>query len=234
VPRSVRVTAMKRALFVLGALGALGVAHAQQAGEQPSWASQAVQAPPTVGLPGSGGIPANPYEGVSPGSPNPPPRAAQVRGADRALVTWPGFQMTPGGSRVFVQTSRPVSFNQTGGQNRFVVHLRNCRIHTKNNRNPLVTRHFNTPVARAFLVARRRDVELVVELRSGVTPTVRQETGSDGFQFLFLDFPEGAFLPADPDSVPVPSWQPSSAPSSPEGSEESPPETIDEGAGPTQ
>lgn len=221
------------------AIGLLGsVAVAQQATDSPSWATPAAQpaAPPTVGLPADSVIPDNPYEGVTPGTPNPPPRVAQIARAGRTLVTWPGFQMTSGGSRIFVETSAAVSFQETRGPNRFVVLLRNCKIHTRNNRNPLVTRHFNTPVRTAFLVPRRRDVELVVELRGEVSPSISQGDGPNGFRFLFIDFPGGAWLPGGEDSEIVPSFQsPSSSPESLEGAEEMPPEMQPEtgGAGPT-
>lgn len=227
---------MNRTLLVLcGTIPSLA-AHAQTQPTQPSWASPALQQqeqapPPTVGM--EGAIPPNPYEGVVPGESNPPPRMGQIANAGRPLVTWPGFQMTATGSRVFVQTSGAVGFDETRGANRVSILFRNCRIHTRNNRNPLVTRHFNTPVSTAYLVTRRNSVELVVELRSQVAPSITTGEGAGGFRFVFVDFPAGSFLPAGADSVPVPSWQPSAS-SEPEGAEEVPEPMMPEGAGPTE
>ncbi|MCC7539393.1 MAG: hypothetical protein IT379_24425 [Deltaproteobacteria bacterium] len=138
------------------------------------------------------------YMGVVPGSPNRPPRMWRRRRLAR-VVTWPGFQMTDAGSRVFIQLTQPVVVQEQQGVRSLTVTLRGARISVFNNRRPLVTTHFNTPVLRARLQQRRRDVLLVIELRDTVTPTITQGTGVDGYHFLFIDFPPGTYVaPPDP------------------------------------
>ena len=128
------------------------------------------------------------YEGVTPGTDNPPPRAQRLNKRDR-VVTWPGFQvLSNGSSRFFVQSTRPVSFDVRKSNKRFEVLIRRNKIHLANNRHPLETQHFETPVTRAYLKPRGRDVALVFELRDKVTPTVTQKRSDDGYNYLFVEF----------------------------------------------
>jgi hypothetical protein len=119
-------------------------------------------------------------------------------------VTWPGFQSTGQGSRIFVQMSRPAHMETLVGPSRIVFRLTDSVISTRNNRNPLDTSQFNTPVSRAFLRTVRRDVELVVELRAAVQPNVTSGPGEGGFHFVFIDFPGGDWLPHGQPAVPDP------------------------------
>jgi len=144
------------------------------------------------------------YQGVVPGSPNPPPRARVGRRNDRTVITWPGFQVAGQGSRIFIQTSRPVSVQESRGPSRLIYRLPNSVISTRNNRNPLVTSHFNTPVATAFLRRAGRDVELVIVLRAEVSPSVTNSPGDNGLQFVFIDFPAGNWLPDGPPPIAEP------------------------------
>ncbi len=143
------------------------------------------------------------YQGVTPGTPNPPPRIRGRRGR-RPVVTWPGFQISPQGTRIFVQTSQPVAVQGTAGPSRLVYRLPGFVISTRNNRNPLVTAHFNTPVTSAYLRRVGRDVELVIVLRAQVEPMVSNAPGENGLQFVFFEFPSGDWLPAGPPPVAEP------------------------------
>jgi AMIN domain-containing protein len=142
-----------------------------------------------------------PYQGVIPGTSNPPPRVRLARSVRRTVVTWPGFQVSDQGSRIFVQTSHPVAAQESRGPSRLVYRLPGCVISTRNNRNPLVTTHFNTPVSQAYLRRSGHDVELVIELRSSVTPRVSNGPGDGGMQFLYVEFPPGDYLPQGPPPV---------------------------------
>jgi hypothetical protein len=79
--------------------------------------------------------------------------------------------------------------------------LKNARTHLRNNRRWLETRFFNTPVRRARIERRGRrgsnDLVFVFAMRQGATPTVTTGTGENGFQFLYVDFPAGDYLPAE-------------------------------------
>jgi hypothetical protein len=130
------------------------------------------------------------YGGVTPGMPALPPglrRARRPGGVVR--VAWPGFQMVPGGSRVFVvlTAQQPVVEASRNGRVR-VYHIPSAGIMLSNNRRALITEAFATPVSRAFLRPGRGGTDLVVELRADVEPTVSQETNAQGFHYVFVNF----------------------------------------------
>jgi hypothetical protein len=80
-------------------------------------------------------------------------------------LNWLGFQQLKEASRVFVRTTEPVRFSIDNSQeNLIVVVLENTRIPLRNNRRPLDTQFFNSPVR---LVAPK-----VIE---GPSPSVRIE-----------------------------------------------------------
>lgn len=136
------------------------------------------------------------YAGVSPGSGHAPPRAPEPGGSGPVLMTWPGFQARPdGASRFFLQTTGPVQVEQKHEDGRFVVVLKGCRLHLRNNRRPLETRYFNTPVSSARIERRGRDLAFVMSLRADVTPVVSTQSGANGYNFVLLEFPAGNYLP---------------------------------------
>ncbi len=140
--------------------------------------------------------PVGSYAGVTPGSGNLPPRAPAQPGASQ-LMTWPGFQERPdGASRFFVQTTQPVTHEMRREQGRVVILLRNTQLHLRNNRRPLETRYFNTPVSRARIERRGHDLAFVLEMRADVTPSVSEQPAENGYHYLFVEFPSGDFLPA--------------------------------------
>ena len=145
------------------------------------------------------------YNGVEPGEAQPPPAFRRVvrrqqRRRRRALIlTWPGFApLGDGSSRFFIQTTEPMSPQVTVEDNRVVVLFTNTAIHLTNSRRWLETRFFNTPVLRARLERRRRDMALVLVLRQGVrvTPRVASEAAPGGnFHYTYVDFPPGDYAP---------------------------------------
>lgn len=113
-------------------------------------------------------------------------------------MTWPGFQQRPdGASRFFLQTTAPVQIEERAEANRFVLVLKDTGLHLRNNRRPLETRYFNTPVRKADIERRGRDLAFVLDLRAQVRPVVSQEAAENGYNFVFLSFPAGSFLPED-------------------------------------
>lgn len=159
------------------------------------------------------------YTGLVPGDASAPPHVqSRLRRAGRGrraakLMTWPGFQARGDqGSRIFVQMSGEIAYERADQPNRIVVLLKNASIGVRNSRLPLETRFFNTPVARANVVRRGRDLALVLDMRNAVTPTLRTEPGPDGTQLLFVEFPAGDFLPPELSSVPATEPIPLNAP----------------------
>jgi hypothetical protein len=132
------------------------------------------------------------YAGVTPGSTEYAVlrRWARRRSRDgRVVVAWPGFQMTQGGSRLFLAVSAVPRMTPVNEPGRLVYRLERASVPLRNNRRVLETAAFETPVARAYLRPRRGSVDLVIELRaSGVQPTQTQQPGPDGITFIMLDF----------------------------------------------
>lgn len=134
------------------------------------------------------------YHGTRPGRGNRLPRVEELKGRAGGWVTWPGFQMREdGGSRLFLQTTRPLVYMRTAGKQRFTLHFENARVHLSNNRNPLITEFFNTPVRSAGLKRRGKHVDLVVELKTAAAETVVQYRDDDGYHYLIIDFPPGDY-----------------------------------------
>jgi hypothetical protein len=130
------------------------------------------------------------YSGVRPGKvalpPHPPPAAGPP------MLTWSGFMMTEGGSRVFLQMTREVPYTVSQSTRELTVMLRGCRIHRRNNARPVNTSFFATPVAKVQARQQGQDVKVVIGLRKPVQVQPRLEAGEAGYQFLMFDFPAEA------------------------------------------
>jgi hypothetical protein len=113
------------------------------------------------------------------------------------MVTWPGFEQSSAGSRFFVQSTRPITFGRADQPTQVVVVLQNTRIHLRNNRNPLVTAHFSTPVAGARLRRRGRHTHLILDMKVEAQPRIRQTSQGD-FHFLFVEFAPGDYPVPEP------------------------------------
>ncbi len=73
--------------------------------------------------------------------------------------------------------------------------LKGAHVEKRNNFNPLVTVHFNTPVTSARLVPHGKDLWFVVDLRASVQPSVTMDAAKDGGAVLRIGFPSGSYLP---------------------------------------
>jgi hypothetical protein len=130
---------------------------------------------------------------------------ARRRGAPAAILTWPGFQsLEGGGSRFFVQTTAPVATEVRVGADRVEIVFPKTAIHVANSARWLETRHFNTPVVRARLERRGRDVVLVLQLRAAVRPRVSQVSGEGQWSFTYVDFEPRQWRASEPSPDPAP------------------------------
>lgn len=133
------------------------------------------------------------YEGVTPESNTIPENLPAAPGA-AALVTWPGFQMLPGGgSRVFIQTSTPVAPELKRDGDGWQILLPGVALPGGNTRRPLSTQYFNTPVTSVRTVARGHAVAVLLSMRAKLQPTVRTERSQSGYFYTFVEFPPGAY-----------------------------------------
>jgi hypothetical protein len=127
-----------------------------------------------------------------------------------------GFEtLADGSTRLFVELSKPVAYDTKAGPSTLTYVLKGAHVDRRNNQNPLVTVHFNTPVTSARLAPHGRDLWLVVDLRASVQPTATMDAGKDGSGLLRVEFPKGQYLPAAPEaqsSGPSPSAPSATAP----------------------
>ncbi|MET0339826.1 MAG: hypothetical protein ABW252_02445 [Polyangiales bacterium] len=133
------------------------------------------------------------YEGVTPESDTVPENLPAAPGA-AALVTWPGFQMMPGGgSRVFIQTSTPVAPALQRDGEGWQILLPGVALPAGNTRRPLSTQYFNTPVLSVRTVVRGHGVAVLLAMRAKLQPTVRTERSQSGYFYTFVEFPPGQY-----------------------------------------
>lgn len=112
-------------------------------------------------------------------------------------VVLPGFEtLADGTSRLFVQLSKPVAYDTKAAAGTITYVLKGVHVDRRNNYNPLVTVHFNTPVTSARLVPHGKDLWFVVDLRASVQPTVAMDAAKDGAAMLRIEFAKGDYLPA--------------------------------------
>jgi len=121
-----------------------------------------------------------------------------------AFVVEPGFELLEGGgSRFFVELGQAVPVEQRKAKGAMTFVLKGARNAFRNNENPLVTEHFNTPVRRAKLVPSGKDLLFVFDLREDVGATQRVVTTNEGHAMVQIDFGPGSFVKEDQaDSVP--------------------------------
>lgn len=134
------------------------------------------------------------YTGVKPGEGNNLPRVEELRGKAGTWVTWPGFMpLQNGGSRLFIQATESLQYTIRDKGLVVTLSFKSAKVHLSNNRNPLVTTHFNTPLKRAYLKRHKKQTDLVLELKVNTTPEISQMTDADGYQYLFVDFAPGEY-----------------------------------------
>src|SRR5690606_37793750 len=130
------------------------------------------------------------------GESEPPPAYRRVvRRRERArrpttILTSPGFTpLGDGGSRFFVQTTDPIVPEVRVEEGRVVILFRHTTVHVRNSTRWLETRFFDTPVVRARLERRRRDMAFVLHMRAPAVPRVSTEASPDGaFHYVYVDF----------------------------------------------
>lgn len=130
-----------------------------------------------------------------------PPRRGPVRSgrqrptpADAMLA---GFEtLADGSTRLFVELSQPVAYETKVERTTITYVLKGARVGLRNNYNPLVTVHFNTPVTSARLVLHGHDLWFVIALRASVTPIVSFNPGKDGGTMMRIEFPKGDYVPS--------------------------------------
>lgn len=113
-------------------------------------------------------------------------------------ATYPGFRLLEnGGSRVFVKIAGKVSVAERKGQGQHVIALAGVSVPSRNDRRPLDTSFFPTPVSQVRLVPHEGGADLVIELKQPSSMQLRVEELRDGI-VVMIDFPRltgGSSLP---------------------------------------
>jgi hypothetical protein len=206
--RIARAAALCAALAVAPAL-----AMAQGAGPAPTASGDGSAAAPadTGAAPAASSATVVPATGYG-WSPSPAPkhhvRAVRASNAQTPDAVMPGFEMlADGSSQLYVELTKPVQYDTKTSRGAIVYVLKGAHADKRNNFNPLVTVHFNTPVTSARLVPHGKDLWFVVDLRASVQPSVTMDAAKDGGAVLRIGFPSGTYLPLQnvaPAAAPTP------------------------------
>jgi len=190
-------------LFAVVAGSAARPADAQSSGEAPPAAPTEPAAPAPPGAAAAPAPePAQPAKpGVTGGYSWTDKPVAKRRRAPRPLklnpnaplATYPGFRMLQdGSSRVSLRVTRSVDVGVHRAPGSVTYVLPGVQVGVRNNTNPLVTTHFNTPLARARLVRGKAGAELVLELRESGEPKHRIGKGPYGSMLLEVVLPRSS------------------------------------------
>ena len=93
-------------------------------------------------------------------------------------------------STFFVTLSRKSVIEEKKSEDRLVYAIKGARVALWNNRNPLVTEFFATPVSSARLIQVKDDVHLVLDLKHAATATWSIEPVGDLMQLRLSFGPE--------------------------------------------
>jgi hypothetical protein len=157
------------------------------------------------------------------------PKARRAMNRTGPIATFPGFRLLEGGaSRVYVELTAPVPVEPHPTKGTIVYTLKGARVLAKNNRNPLITTHFSSPVSRVRLVPNGMDLDVVIELRVDASGTHRIVNEANGTARLEVDFAAGQYALEPSRFAPDPSKP--AKPSSKKGGKSSAPagDTIDD------
>lgn len=113
------------------------------------------------------------------------PNLAQAKGPEFEVVA-------DGTTRITVQLSKKVEFRTETHRGRFIVNLEHAQVAVLNDRNPLITTHFATPVQDARLVSTKDAVRVVIDLREPVSPQVMLKDAAAGSSVLEIVLPKSS------------------------------------------
>jgi hypothetical protein len=127
--------------------------------------------------------------GDNPGANTAKGRLVSHAGGVGARLISTGFRLTEGGSEIVIQTSAEVTLEARATQAGSVFVVKNCRILRSNDRRPLDTRFFDSPVTGVTLKEHGGDLEINVTLRGAATATPHKERGPGNTWYWILDVP---------------------------------------------
>jgi hypothetical protein len=108
--------------------------------------------------------------------------------AGEASLLSTAFRVRRGGGEIVLQTSSELTLETRGDASSTSFVLRRCRILRSNDRRPLDTRFFDSPVTGVTIRERGPDVEIDVSVRGQSVATSRQERGPGRTWYWVLTF----------------------------------------------
>jgi len=179
--------------FASALAGAMVLVPAESLAQTPDAAPTASAASPADATPPAASTPT----ASTPTASTAVPTAAHRAKGGASSLALAGFEtMGDGSTRLFVELSKPVAYATKVSGSTITYVLKGARAGRRNNTNPLVTVHFNTPVTSARLVPHGQDLWFVVQLRAKVQPAVTMDAAKDGSAVMRIEMPKGDYLPA--------------------------------------
>ena len=108
--------------------------------------------------------------------------------AGEASLLSTAFRVTRGGGEIVLQTSAELTLETRGDSSSTSFVLKGCRILRSNDRRPLDTRFFDSPVTGVTIRERGPDVEIDVSVRGQSVATSHQERGPGRTWYWVLTF----------------------------------------------
>ncbi len=115
------------------------------------------------------------YKGVTPPKRLTPENESTFAKTSSNQLTWIGFMPEEQGHRVFIQTSRPTTFQRLDqGGTRVEILIQDAALAVSNNQRELDMKYFQTPFAKAWARREKKNVRVFVEFRQPVSYDVVQ------------------------------------------------------------
>jgi hypothetical protein len=122
-----------------------------------------------------------------------PARRKRAVSVQQPLATYPGFRVLPNGtSELVLRISKKVAVEMRKANGRVVFALPGVQVGVRNNTNPLITTHFDTPLSRARLSQDKQGAELQLDLREAVVPAFKVMESAGGGISVLITLPRAS------------------------------------------
>lgn len=130
------------------------------------------------------------YQGVTPGKETIPEHILKGLKSGERFILWQGFQKKKEGENiVFLQTNFVPTYTTKIYKKRLEITIKDAKIYLRNNKNPLITRYFDTLILSSKLKQKGKDVLLTIELKEiKKEPQFEVTNGPMGSFFLLIKF----------------------------------------------
>lgn len=127
-----------------------------------------------------------PYQGVALDNDRLPPRPPPPASSPTRLI-WTGFQVREGVPTIFLEMTRPASWNVVEKGNRITYRLKAVKVPLRNNRRQLEAVDFGTAVKRVRLLPRSGDLQLIIDLAHPLSHRERFQPAPGGYAMFVVE-----------------------------------------------